>query len=268
MSETTWSAVEFTQAAAQMLAAQPDVEVIGIGDLTLSLRIRGREVVGDLASFYNVYRGSPDRLEEVWLLLADALLDQPVDRSEDDPDTLLGRVMPMLKPLALLSELRAQNVPLVVYRPLVGDLMVTYVIDEGQSVVFLNEEHLAKWGVREAMLYRQALANLRARPWQPYPGVMGTGKGALLILNGRDGFDATRLLLTELFAEFAARTPGRMVFGVPNRDFLIAFSDADERVFNQVRAQIEVDARTQAHPLTDQLLTLVDGHLQLYSADA
>lgn len=268
MSEILWSPVEFTQAAAQMLAAQPEVEVVGIGDLTVNLRVRGREVVGDLESFYNAYHALPERLPDVWLSLAEALLDQPVDRSEDDLDRLLDRVMPMLKPLALLSELRTQKLPLVVYRPLVADLMVTYVIDEGQSVVYLNEDHLAKWGVTEPTLYWQALQNLRAKPWKPYPGMIGSGKAALLILNGNDGYDATRLLLPELFADFVARMPGATVFGVPNRDFLIAFSDADQRVFNQVRAQIEVDAQTQSHPLTDQLLTLVDGQLQLYTPDA
>jgi hypothetical protein len=267
MDEILRSPVEFTQAAAQMLSAQPDVELIGIGELTLNIRVRGREVIGDLESFYNVYRTSPERLPEVWQLLTEALLDQPVDRSEDDPDLLLDRVLPMLKPLALLSELRTQKLPLVVYRPLVGELMITYVIDEGQSVVFLNEGHLAKWGVTEAVLYRHALGNLRAKRWTPYPGVIGSGKAALLILNGRDGYDATRLLLPELFADFVAGMPGTVVFGVPNRDFLIAFCDADPRVFNQVRTQIEVDVRTQPHPLTEHLLTFVDGQLQLYTSD-
>ncbi|MBV9791078.1 MAG: DUF1444 family protein [Chloroflexi bacterium] len=268
MSELVWSPVEFTQAAAQVLAAAPEVEIISLGDLTLTLRVRGREVVGDLESFFNAYQSAPERVEEVWLALTEALLDQPVDRSEDDLERLLDRVMPMLKPLTLLSELRAQKLPLVVYRPLVGDLMVTYVIDEGQSVVYLNEDHLAKWGVTEPTLHWQALQNLREKSWKPYPGMIGSGKGALLILNGTDGYDATRLLLTELFADFVARMPGNTVFGVPNRDFLIAFSDADPRVFSQVRAQIEVDAQTQSHPLTDQLLTLVDGQLQLYTPDA
>ncbi|HEY0606626.1 MAG TPA: DUF1444 family protein [Herpetosiphonaceae bacterium] len=268
MSEIVWSPVEFTQAAAQVLAAEPEVEIVGIGELTLNLRVRGREIVGDLESFYNAYLASPERIDEVWLSLTEALLDQPVDRSEDDLDRLLDRVMPMLKPLALRSELRAQNLPLVVYRPLIADLMVTYVIDEGQSVVYLNEEHLAKWSITEPTLYWQALQNLREKPWKPYPGMIGSGKSALLILNGTDGYDATRLLLPELFADFVARMPGTTVFGVPNRDFLIAFSDVDQRVFSQVRAQIEVDAQTQSHPLTDQLLMLVDGQLQLYAPDA
>lgn len=259
-----WSTAEFTQAAAQALAAHPDIEIVSMGDLTLSLRINGRTLTSDLTSFYQVYRQAPDELAAVHAALLEALIDQPPDRTEDDPTVLLDRILPMLKPLALLEQVQAQGLPLLVYRPLIGELMVCYVIDEGQSVAFINEEHLARWGVSEPQLYRRALANLRAKAWQPHPGQIGSGKGGLLIFNGRDGYDATRLLLPELFAELAASTPGNLVIGVPNRDFLIAFSDADPHVFEKVRAQIDVDLRTQPNPLSAQLLVLREGQLQLY----
>lgn len=256
---------EFTQAAGQYLATQPDVEVLDVDELTLHLRVHGREVTSDLASFYALYRGAPGELLGVLASLAEALVEVQPDRSEDDPAVLLLRVMPMLKPIALLSQLREQKVPMLAYRPLVGELMVTYVIDEGQSVAFLNELHLQRWGVTEPTLWGQAVRNLRARPLRSQPRVLGSGASSLLIVNAADGYAATRLLLPELFSAFAARTPGRMVIGVPNRDLLIAFSDADRRIFNQVRTQVETDARAQAHPLTDQLLTYHNDELAVYS---
>ncbi len=256
---------EFSQAAAQYLAAQPDVEVLDVDELTLHLRIRGREVTSDLASFYALYQSAPESLPAVLQTLSEALVDLPPDRSEDDPSVLLLRVMPMVKPMALLSHLREQKLPMLAYRPLVGELMVTYVIDEGQSVAFLNEMHLQRWGIGEPMLWSRAVGNLRAKSAELQPRVLGSGASRLLIMNAGDGYDATRLLLPELFSDFAARTPGRTVIGVPNRDFLIAFSDADRGIFNQVRTQIETDARAQEHPLTDQLLTYRDGELRLYS---
>ena len=200
--------------------------------------------------------------------LRDALLDLPPDRTEDDPDVLLERVMPMLKPLALLNTVREQRLPMLVYRPLVGELMLTYVIDEERSVTFINEDHLRAWGVDEPTLYRRAIYNLRAKPWTPRPGLIGAGPGALLIFNGRDGYDATRVILPELFQRFAAAIPGNLVIGVPNRDFLIAFGDADAQVFAQIRAQIEVDAATQQHPISAQLLTYRDGALAVYDPRA
>ncbi len=256
---------EFTQAAAQHLAADPDVEVIGVDDLTLHLRVGGREASTDLQSFYALYRSAPEQLPAVWQALAEVLSEQYADRTEDDPGVLLQRVLPMLKPISLLNEVRTQDLPLLVYRPLVGELMVTYVIDEGQRVAYLNEQHLQRWGVSETTLWAHAITNLRRKPWQPEPGMIGKGAGALLIFSGRDGYDATRLLLPELFADFAARIPGMMVLAVPTRDFLIAFSDADRRIFMQVRTQVETDAHAQEHPLTGQLFTYRNGRLALYT---
>lgn len=256
---------EFTQAAAQQLAAEPEIEVIGVGDLTLHLRVGGRELTTDLENYYTLYRNAPDQLPMVWQTLAQVITEQYPDRTEDDPGVLLERVLPMLKPLSLLNEVRTQDLPMLVYRPLAGELMVTYVIDEGQRVAYLNEEHLRRWGVSETTLWARAITNLRGKAWQPDPGLIGHGLGTLLIFSGRDGYDATRLLLPELFMEFGARMPGNMVIAVPTRDFLIAFSDADSRIFTQVRTQVETDARTQEHPLTGQLFTYRNGQLVLYT---
>jgi uncharacterized protein YtpQ (UPF0354 family) len=256
---------EFTQAAAQRLAAEPEVEVLSVDDLALFLRVGGREVTSELDNFYAMYRSAPDQLPAIWEMLADLLTENVPDRSESDTAVLLERVMPMLKPLALLNEVRAEGLPLLVYRPLVGDLMVTYVVDEGESVAYLNEGHLQRWGVSEDVLWARSLANLRARTRGVRPQRIGSGAGSLLLLNGGDGYDAARLLLPEIFATFAATVPGNLVIGVPSRDFLLAFSDRDRRIFEQIKTQIETDARVQAHPLTEQLFTYQNGALARYA---
>ncbi len=255
---------EFTQAAAQHLAILPDVEVLELGDLTLELRVRGRPVSSELDNLYTLYRNEPDQLPALWQALEETLEAQPPDRSEDNPVVLLGRVLPMLKPITLLSAVREQGIPMLAYRPLVGDLMVTYVVDEGPSVAYLNEGHLQRWGIGETVLWTSALRNLRAKPWRPNPGVIGEGAASLLLFSGNDGYDATRLLLPELFAEFAVSIPGNLVIGVPNRDLLIAFSDADARIFTRVQAQVEIDSRAEGYPLTAQLFSYRRGELVPY----
>jgi uncharacterized protein YtpQ (UPF0354 family) len=160
---------------------------------------------------------------------------------------------------------REQGLPLLAYRPLLGDLMVTYVVDEGSSVAFLNEDHLQRWGVGEPTLWTSALGNLRAKPWRPKPGVIGEGSASLLLFSSGDGYDATRLLVPELFAEFAETIRGTLVIGVPNRDLLIAFSDDDPRIFTRVQAQVETDARVGSNPLSAQLFTYRRGQLLLYA---
>ena len=256
---------EFTQAAAQRLATEAEVEVLGIDELSLHLRVHGREVTSDLESFYALYRNAPETLESVWEMLVDVLADDLPDRSEDSADVLLDRVLPMLKPLALLSEVRAERLPLLVYRPLAGNLMVTYVVDEGQRVVYLNEGHLERWGVGEGVLWARAMGNLRARSTAAAAGADRHGRGLDHDLERRRRLRRGAAAAAGALQRVRGGDPGNLVIGVPSRDFLIAFSDADRRIFSQIQAQIETDARVLAQPLTDQLFTYGNGVLRQYA---
>lgn len=267
--ETYQTPAAWSRTVADALHDVPGVDVIDVDDLLLDLHVRGRRVQADIATFYAAYRSAPDQQPLILQELVQSLGAVPVEPPEPDsidPQTLLGRVMPMVKPLALLNEVYERKLPMLAYRPLAGDLLLAYVIDQGDSVGYLNERHLRTWNVTEAELHQRALANLRAKAWTPYPGVLGAGKGALMIFNSRDGYDAARIVLPEMFAEFQARLPGALVIGVPNRDFLIAFSDANRRVFAQIAAQVATDAQTQAQALTAQLFTFEDGQLVVYDA--
>lgn len=178
---------------------------------------------------------------------------------------LRERVFPMLKPLLLLNTVRERKLPMLVYRPLLADLMITYVIDEAGSLAYINENHLERWGIAEHELHAQALTNLQTRTAER-GSYTATGSGAqrLIVFNAQDGFDATRLLLSGLLAQIQPQFPGAMVIGIPNRDFLIAFSDADRTILANVAVQIQRDAAERDHGLTDQLFTLVNGEVREY----
>ena len=51
-----------------------------------------------------------------------------------------------------------------------------------------------------------------------------------------DGYDAARILLTEWLQDFAEAVPGRLVLGVPHRNWLVAVGDADEELLKVVAA--------------------------------
>jgi hypothetical protein len=55
-----------------------------------------------------------------------------------------------------------------------------------------------------------------------------------------------------------------MVIGIPNRDFLIAFSDADESILTSIAHQIQLDSVQREYGLTDQLFTIEDGQVREY----
>jgi len=197
---------------------------------------------------------------------ARVLLGIQPDRSADDYADLADRIYPMLKPIDLLVTVRERNLPMLAYREFLADLMVTYVIDEKQSVAFINEDHLERWGVSVQDLHERSIENLRRRTLEEVDYVTaGEGEQRLFIFSSNDGYDATRLLLSDVLAGWARELPGNLVIGIPNRDFLIAFSDANPEILRSVAHQIQADSAQQEHGLTDQLFTLVDGVVREYT---
>lgn len=186
-------------------------------------------------------------------------------RSVSDFAQLRERIFPMLKPIALLAEVRERKLPMIAYRPFLADLIVTYVVDEAKSVAYLNERHLELWEIGEHQLHNQAIENLRRRTEERgnYT-VVGEGQRRLVVFNTQDGYDATRLLLPGLLERWRTEFPGRMVIGVPSRDFLLVFSDADDQILANVAQQIQLDAANSEYGLTDQLFTLEGGQIREY----
>ncbi|MCO5246344.1 MAG: DUF1444 family protein [Anaerolineae bacterium] len=84
----------------------------------------------------------------------------------------------------------------------------------------------------------------------------------MLVCETNDGYAATRVLLPDLMDDWARRIPGRMLIGIPNRDFLIAFSDRDPQHMAAITSQVRRDARRREHALTPELLVWQAGRIR------
>ncbi len=249
----------------QRLRAAPEIDLLGREGMIVQVRAGQRRLRVDLTAFYRAYQQAPEHFELVYHTLLRTLRESTPARDAATFAEVAGQVMPMLKPITLLNAVFEQKLPMLAYRPFLADLIIAYVIDEPQRVAYINEQHLERWGVGEHHLHEQALANLAARTQQRAQFLItGEGPQRLIIANTQDGYDATRLLLPDLLASWQPHFPGNMVIGIPNRDFLIAFSDADESILTSVAHQIQFDAAQREYGLTDQLFTLEDGMVKEY----
>lgn len=223
------------------------------------------EVELDLTRFYEAYRQNPSELDTVIRILDRILRGEIPLRTERDYAELADRIFPMLKPIELLLEVRERKLPMLVYRDFPGGLIITYVIDEPRSVAYINEPQLERWGISAIDLHEHAIENLRRRTATQVQALnTGEDDRRLYIFNSGDGYDATRLLLNDVLGRWQTTLPGNMVIGVPNRDFLIAFSDSNQEIFTAVAHQIQADAARLDHGLTDQLFTLEQGAIREY----
>lgn len=255
----------FVSAIESYLRNEADIAVLERQGAILRLRVGRSVMTVNLGNLYQMYTRHPAPLATVTTTLIQTLRRHHDTRSITSFAELRERVYPMLKPIAILAQVHEQNLPMIAYRPFLADLIIAYVIDEPGSVAYINEGHLARWRIREPDLYAQAMENLRRRiTAHPAHTAVGEGAQRLIIFNTYDGFDATRLLLPDFLAQWRTEFPGNMVIGVPNRDFLILFSDHDEALFTSIAHQIQRDAAEQPYGLTDQLFTIEDGQVREY----
>jgi uncharacterized protein YtpQ (UPF0354 family) len=259
------TAEQFAAYMEKRLTLYDEIELLDREGLELRLRANGADIAADLSNFYSAYVRDPAQLDVVVQTFVRAMLGIQPDRSSSDYAELAARVYPMLKPLDMLVEVRERKLPMLAYREFLADLMIAYVIDEERSVAYINEDHLERWNISVQDLHERALENLRRRT---DAGVryttVGEGEQRLFIFNSGDGYDATRLLLAEVLASWARELPGNLVVGIPNRDFLIAFSDANPEILRGVAHQVQADAAQREYGLTEQLFTLADGVLKEY----
>ncbi|MBA3469694.1 MAG: DUF1444 family protein [Herpetosiphonaceae bacterium] len=256
---------EFGDLVEERMENLGDVEELIRDGLEIRFRWHGRSVVSELEHFYNAYRRAPAQLESILESLEGAVRSFAPDRGPQLWDELEDRIYPMLKPVEMLAEVAERNLPQLIYRPFMSDMIVCYVIDEPDSVAFVNEEHLKVWGVMETTLYTRAVDNLRTKTLKPGTAeVTGDGAEMLFIYATLDGYDAARILLLDIMNEWSQIIPGHLVIGIPNRDFLIGFSDANPEILHRLALQIAQDSQTLDYALTDQLWTIVNGQIVPY----
>ncbi|KAB8141911.1 DUF1444 family protein [Chloroflexia bacterium SDU3-3] len=232
--------------------------------MQMRLSVADEPVECDLQPFFEAYQKRPELLDAIVQTLVRVIQGEQRPSGESDYTTLADRIFPMLKRVDLLVGVRERNLPMLAYRDFLADLIITYVVEEQGGVTYINEEHLERWDVNVQDLHEQAVENLRRRTGEISAVSSGQAEQRLFIFNSGDGYDATRMLLFDLLESWAQHTPGNLVIGIPNRDFLIAFSDADPDILSNIAIQIQSDSAQRQHGLTDQLFTLSGGQVRAY----
>lgn len=153
-----------------------------------------------------------------------------------------------------LANLQIPQVAQMVTFPFSRQVCSTIVIDAPQGYAYVNKANLEAWGQNSVDLLEIARQNLEAATQNTqlmqFPVPDG---GQLLFVQESDGYAAARVLLPS-FREFLVQTlapqEGFVWVGVPNRDFLLAWSDQVSATTRQSLVdQIMVDAQRRHHPL-------------------
>lgn len=212
----------------------------------------------NLTAAHQAYLSSPNRLDDIidaHLAVLKNIASPPTIPSEKEASESF---LPLLQQTRWLQETTATDALPLLSQSFATGLVVTYVFDMPTHRAYVNTE-IAERMMGEgkhtlATLHQYALTNLRLRTNTYKYETHGKANKFMVTCETQDGFAATSILLPELMAHWANRIPGRMLIGVPNRDFLILFSDRHPTGIEALSRQIRRDASQRSHPLSARLL--------------
>lgn len=217
---------------------------------------------------YQAYLNAPHRLDDIVDAHLSALRQVPPTPPPPTEKEAAESLLPMLNRPELLKLAQQKEAKPLAHRPFVAGLIITYVFDFSDYRAYVNEDILAQMMAGPEttfdMIHEYALENLRRRTTSRDYQAHGLYDQTMVVCETRDGYAATRVLLPELMDTWAGRIPGRMLIGIPNRDFLIAFSDRDPAHVAAIARQVRRDAAERDHPLSADLLLWKDGRIREY----
>ena len=266
--------IEFRTRVIDILAQEyPDLRAETEGEWRL--HVRGEK--GDprcSLGLENLYRACLVQSESAGALIRDHLQRLLTNTPRGDAwatfESVRRLIVPVLKPAGWAADLAAESrLPSVEFAP---GLIVCFAIDEPQQMVFVQQRQLARWDVPLERVQGAALDNLAERSRDLKLSVLAadpeSGDPSAVVLNSNDGYDAARFLLPDLREALAAQLGDEYLVGVPNRDFLIAFSLRRAEQALQIARQVGHDYRRMNYPLTANIYRVHGDRIELWEAAA
>lgn len=174
------------------------------------------------------------------------------------------RLLPQVVPQRLLSLSRKERHELASVE-FINQVAIAFVVDNEDGYSFVSGSQAREWEVNPMQLLADAMQNLREISNQgPSFYQLGTGERLILVWETFDGYDASRILLTQNLNRMAARVAGNPVIAIPHRDYLVMFGDADPDFVAEMAEKVYQFYRSHMYPVTPRLFTLQDGNLLPY----
>jgi len=223
----------------------------------------------NLTTIYQAYQASPHRLESIVQAHLAALKKMPAVPLPPSEKEAAQSLLPLLQQASWLAQKKQSGATAILHQPLVKGIIITYVFDTPVHRAYLNEGMAQQivgddQGKLDA-LHAYALNNLRLRVVDYKMIVLGTGRERLITCETQDGYGATTVLLPDMMEKWADQIQGQMLIGVPNRDFIIAFSDQHPSGVETIARQVRRDATKRQNPLLSRLLLWDNGTIREYS---
>lgn len=233
------------QVAAMLRRMQPGqtIDLVGPRELIVD----GRRL--DLDNLYRLVNHDPEHGTEIVEHYLDQLFaGDALTLAAAAFDFARPRIMPRIQPESIFTHLNREQVAHV---PFVNGTVIVFVIDLPQMTVSVTSEQLVRWGVTAEELEVIARANLDAyQPHLELQIVESREGGRAAIVAEQDGYDAARLLLSDLHARLAPSLGGDFLVATPARDMFVALTARPDPFVNRLKGRVIQDYKRLPYPIT------------------
>lgn len=239
----------FAEAVASMLKkVQPayGVQLVGPRELL----VNGRRL--DLENLYRMVSHEPGRGTEIVEHYLDQLFAGDAFQSLcSSLDFARPRIMPRIQPERIFEHLSRE---MVAHVPFVNDTVIVFVTDLPQMTVSITTEQCLQWKLCAEELDLIARENLdQYAPELEIQFVESKEGGKAAIVCEHDGYDAARLLLTDLHKRLAPRLGGDFYVATPARDMFVAMTHGPEPFLDRLRDRVLQDFKRLPYPISSEL---------------
>jgi len=221
----------------------------------------------NLSTAYHAYTKAPDRLNEIVDAHLKVLRQLPPPPPPPTEQEAAEALLPVLQTRQWLVDMQIQESVPLLHRPFLTGLVVVYVFDMPTARAYVSHQMLKELfdsGSDLDDIHQYALNNLRKRV-KPYKlQTHGSLYQTMISCETHEGYAAMQVLLPEIMEQWARRIPGNMLIGIPNRDFIIAFSEKNPSGVTALARQVSKDASSRQYALYGRLLAWRDGEIREY----
>jgi uncharacterized protein YtpQ (UPF0354 family) len=229
-------------------AKQPEFAVLLTGPSELI--VNGRRL--DLENLYRMVQREPERGSEIVEHYIEQLFEGDSLQMVDLPFELAReRIMPRIQPESIFQHL---NRELVAHIPFVNNTVVVFVTDLPNMTVSITTEQMIQWGLATEDLEQIARENLEGyAPDLHVQLIHSKDGGKAAILSNQDGYDAARLLMSNLYNKLAPQLGRDFLVATPARDMFVAMTAEPKPFIERLKSRVEQDYKRLPYPITSEL---------------
>ena len=151
-----------------------------------------------------------------------------------------------------------------VERRLVADLLIFYAFDAGAHYEIVAYRDLEQLGITADELHERALLNLRELKLE----VRAHKGDRIIMLTAGGNYEATLILLPEIWESVSPMVSGHLVAAVPARDLLYVTGDADPENLADMRRWTSKALEQVDKPLSRAFIRWTGVHWEEYTGHA